>query len=110
MLNPISITPKALKEILYIIENKNIPPSYALRVGVKGGGCGGMAYMLGFDTEKKEDKIFQVDGLTLLIEKRHMMFLMGMEIDFYEGVDARGFTFINPDIPKRHDLAQEKKE
>ncbi|EIM74310.1 iron-sulfur cluster assembly accessory protein [Nitritalea halalkaliphila LW7] len=110
MLNPISITPKALEEITHIIKNKNIPPTYALRIGVKGGGCGGMAYMLGFDTEKEDDKVFVIEELTVLIEKRHMMFLMGMEVDFYEGTDARGFTFVNPDIPKRHDLADEKKE
>ncbi|UCS93555.1 iron-sulfur cluster assembly accessory protein [Echinicola marina] len=104
MLIPITITDKAQLEIKNIINNKNIPGDYALRVGVKGGGCGGMSYALGFDKAKEDDQQFELHGIQVLIEKRHIMFLMGMEIDFYEGSEARGFTFVNPDIPKRHDV------
>ncbi|GGZ40701.1 hypothetical protein GCM10007049_37490 [Echinicola pacifica] len=104
MLIPITITEKAQEEIRNIMTHKNIPTDYALRVGVKGGGCGGMSYALGFDLNKEGDESFQLEGIPVLIEKRHVMFLMGMQIDFYEGDDARGFTFVNPDIPKRHDL------
>jgi iron-sulfur cluster assembly protein len=103
MLIPIKITEKALHEIQNIILNKNIPEDYFLRVGVKGGGCGGMSYLLGFDKKKESDEQFEIKGIKVLVEKKHFMFLMGMEIDFYEGNDARGFTFINPDLPKRHD-------
>lgn len=83
---------------------KNIPRDYHLRVGVKGGGCGGMSYALGFDKPKSDDQQFEISGIPVLIEKRHLMFLMGMHVDFFEGDEARGFTFINPDIPKRHDV------
>ncbi len=103
MLIPINITDKAQEEIKNIIQNKNIPADYFLRVGVKGGGCGGMSYMLGFDKFKEGDQKFEVEGIQVPIEKRHYMFLMGMQVDFYEGNDARGFTFVNPEIPKRHD-------
>ncbi len=103
MIIPIKITPKAQAEIKNIMAHKNIPAEYHLRVGVKGGGCGGMAYALGFDKPKEEDQKFEISGIPVLIEKRHYMFLMGMEIDFFEGDEARGFTFINPEIPKRHD-------
>ena len=103
MIIPIKITETAQREIKNIISNKNIPADYALRVGVKGGGCGGMSYLLGFDKVKEDDQQFEIEGINVLIEKRHFMFLMGMQVDFYEGNDARGFTFINPDIPKRHD-------
>lgn len=103
MLIPIKITPKAEVEIKNIMTTKNIPSDYHLRVGVKGGGCGGMSYSLGFDKPKPDDQQFEIDGIQVLIEKRHYMFLMGMQIDFFEGDEARGFTFINPDIPKRHD-------
>ena len=103
MITPIKITPKAESEIKNIMTNKNIPADYHLRVGVKGGGCGGMSYSLGFDKPKPEDQHFEIDGIQVLIEKRHYMFLMGMLIDFFEGDEARGFTFINPDLPKRHD-------
>ncbi|MEB2787059.1 HesB/IscA family protein [Algoriphagus persicinus] len=103
MIIPIKITEKAEAEIKNIMATKNIPADYHLRVGVKGGGCGGMSYALGFDKPKDEDQQFELAGIPVLIEKRHYMFLMGMQIDFFEGDEARGFTFINPEIPKRHD-------
>jgi iron-sulfur cluster assembly protein len=96
MLIPIEITEKAKEEIKNIMANKNIPSDYHLRVGVKGGGCGGVAYNLGFDTPKAGDEHFAIDGIPVLMEKRHVMFLMGMRVDFYEGTEARGFTFVNP--------------
>jgi iron-sulfur cluster assembly protein len=105
MIIPVSITSKAQEEIKNIIIHKNIPKDYSLRIGVKGGGCGGMSYALGFDKIKEGDQEFTLDEIPILIEKKHVMFLIGMQIDFYEGNDARGFTFINPDIPKRHDAA-----
>jgi iron-sulfur cluster assembly protein len=104
MLIPIKITEKAQAEIRDIIENKNIPSDYSLRVGVKGGGCGGMSYLLGFDKPKEGDQKFDIGGIHVLIEKKHYMFLMGMQVDFFEGDEARGFTFVNPEIPKRHDI------
>jgi len=96
MLIPIEITEKAKKEIKNIIANKSIPPDYHLRVGVKGGGCGAMGYSLGFDKPKENDQRFEIDGIRVLLDKKHLMFLMGMQVDFYEGSDARGFTFVNP--------------
>ncbi|MBN3583592.1 iron-sulfur cluster assembly accessory protein [Algoriphagus aestuarii] len=104
MIIPVQITEKAEAEIKNIMVHKNIPADYSLRVGVKGGGCGGMSYALGFDKPKEDDQQFEIAGIPVLIEKRHFMFLMGMQIDFFESDEARGFTFINPDIPKRHDL------
>lgn len=107
MLIPIKITLKALEEIKNIIAHKNIPKEYSLRVGVKGGGCGGMSYLLGFDKPKEGDQQFVIENIPVLIEKKHYMFLMGMLVDFYDGADTRGFTFINPDLPKRHDVRDE---
>ncbi|MDN3686848.1 HesB/IscA family protein [Cyclobacterium jeungdonense] len=100
---PINITSRALNEIKNIITNKNIPENYSLRVGVKGGGCGGVSYALGFDQSREGDQQFEMEGVSVLIEKKHVMFLMGMQIDFHESNEARGFVFTNPDIPKRHD-------
>lgn len=104
MIIPIEITPGALKEIKNIMAHKNIPKDYSLRVGVKGGGCGGMSYALGFDKPKEGDQQFDIEEIPVLIEKKHVMFLMGMRVDFYEGNDTRGFTFVNPGLPKRHDI------
>ncbi len=96
MLQPIELTPKALVEVKHIMANKNIPEGYGLRVGVKGGGCGGVSYVLGFDKPKENDLQYEISGVPILVEKRHTMYLLGLQVDFYEGADARGFLFTNP--------------
>ena len=93
---PIQISPNAAKEIRKIIRKKNIPDGYGLRVGVKGGGCSGMSYVLGFDREREKDRVFEVDGITVYMDKRHGLYLMGTTINYHDGLDARGFTFENP--------------
>jgi iron-sulfur cluster assembly protein len=93
---PIRISPNAAKEIRKIIRKKNIPDGYGLRVGVKGGGCSGMSYVLGFDREREKDRVFEIDGITVYMDKRHGLYLMGTTINYHDGLDARGFTFENP--------------
>ena len=73
--------------------NKGIPKDYALRIGMKGGGCGGMGYMLGFDTVKETDISYSFDDIPIIIEKKHVMYLMGLEVDFIEDSETRGFAF-----------------
>ena len=93
---PISFTEKALEEVKVILRDKNVPAEYGLRVGVQGGGCSGMSYMLGFDKPTDADETFELDGVTLIMDKKHGMYVMGMEVDFKDGLDARGFIFNNP--------------
>ncbi len=93
---PIQISPNAAREIRKIINKKNIPDGYGLRVGVKGGGCSGMSYVLGFDKEREKDKVFNLDGITVYMDKRHGLYLMGTIVNYHDGLDARGFTFENP--------------
>ncbi|QNF33834.1 iron-sulfur cluster assembly accessory protein [Adhaeribacter swui] len=93
---PITITPKALAEIKAIMQDKNVPTDYGLRVGVQGGGCSGMSYLLGFDKKKDGDEAYEIDGIQLIMDKKHGMYVMGMQIDFQDGLNARGFTFNNP--------------
>ncbi len=93
---PIQISPTAAKEIRKIIRKKNIPDGYGLRVGVKGGGCSGMSYVLGFDKEREKDQVFEIDGITVYMDKRHGLYLMGTTINYHDGLNARGFTFENP--------------
>ncbi|CAN5448635.1 hypothetical protein BH23BAC1_BH23BAC1_06760 [soil metagenome] len=95
-INPVSITEKAVNEIKKIMQNKSIPEEYGLRVGIKGGGgCSGVSYVLGFDKLKESDVAYEISKIPVFIEKKHTMYVIGMEIDFYEGADARGFTFVN---------------
>ena len=91
---PITITEKALKEIKKTIVHKNIPTDYGLRVGAKGGGCAGTSFIIGFDRPKENDMVYTIADLPVYIEKKDVLFLLGTEVDFYEGNDARGFTFV----------------
>ncbi|QMU27586.1 HesB/IscA family protein [Adhaeribacter radiodurans] len=93
---PITITPRALTEVKIIMQDKNVPAEYGLRVGVQGGGCSGMSYLLGFDKKKDSDEAYEVDGVLVIMDKKHGMYVIGMEIDFQDGLNARGFTFNNP--------------
>ena len=96
MLKPVELTERAVQEVKAIISTKNIPENYGLRIGMKGGGCGGMSFILGFDKRNENDLVYEIEGIPVYVEKRHTMYLLGMKVDFYEGSDARGFMFINP--------------
>jgi iron-sulfur cluster assembly protein len=93
---PIDITDSAMTQLKRIMEEQNIPEGYGLRVGVKGGGCSGFTYILGFDTKKEVDQEFEISDVPVFMEKSHGMYLMGMQIDWLEGLDNRGFVFNNP--------------
>ena len=75
---------------------QNVPADYGLRVGVKGGGCSGFSYILGFDVKKETDQEHLINGVKVLMEKSHGLYLLGMEIDWVEGLNNRGFSFNNP--------------
>ncbi|HNT49902.1 MAG TPA: iron-sulfur cluster biosynthesis family protein [Cyclobacteriaceae bacterium] len=93
-IEPVGLTARAAEEVRKIMQTKNIPPEYGLRVGIRGGGgCGGVALMIGFDKAKPTDLTYTLQGITLHIDKKHTMYLIGKQIDFYEGADAKGFMF-----------------
>ncbi len=93
---PVTITASAMKELKAIKATQNITDEHGLRIGVKGGGCSGFSYILGFDLEKEKDQVYQINGMKILMEKSHGLYLIGMEIDWEEGLDNRGFSFNNP--------------
>jgi len=99
--SPIVLTEKAVDEVKKIMEANSIPETYGLRVGVKGGGCSGLSYTLGFDAEKREgDKVIAQDGVTLFIDSKSLFYLMGTQLDFTDGLNGRGFVFNNPQATK----------
>jgi len=97
---PIRLSDRAAREIKKIMSTKNIPEGFSLRVGVRGGGCSGMSYVLGFDKKREHDTSFDVDGISVFMDKRHGLYLMGTVVDYHDGLDARGFTFENPNATK----------
>ncbi len=90
---PLKISQKAIDELLSIIRSKGIPVHYALRIGVRGGGCSGASYLVGFDEKTEFDDEFVTGGIRVIIDKRHMMYLIGKTVDFHSGTDAMGFVF-----------------
>lgn len=92
MMPPVTISKKAIEEIKQIIDNKKVPVGYGLRIGVKGGGCGA-TLILGFDHKQENDIEYEIEEVPVYIQKRETMFVIGKEVDFYEGSDKRGFFF-----------------
>jgi iron-sulfur cluster assembly protein len=93
---PVKFTASAVEEIRRLLNAPGFDASQRLRVGVKGGGCSGMSYVLGFDSPKDADQEFNFEGIPFIMEKSHEMYLLGMEIDWQDGLSNRGFTFRNP--------------
>ncbi len=83
----------ALAEIQNILVNKGIPANYGLRIGSKGGGCSGVSHYLGFDTKKEKDETYIYQNITIYIEKKDLMHLIGTELDFVSDEQQRGFVF-----------------
>jgi iron-sulfur cluster assembly protein len=97
---PLTLTPGAIKAIIKLMEAPDFDTAQRLRIGVKGGGCSGMTYVLGFDHPTERDQLFEVGGIPCSMEKAHEIYLLGMEVDWHDGLDNRGFTFSNPNASK----------
>lgn len=93
---PVTLTEGAIIEIKKLMGQQGFDTTQVLRVGVKGGGCSGMTYILGFDQRQENDNIFEVEGITCAMNPSHEMYLYGMQVDWQDGLNNRGFTFKNP--------------
>lgn len=93
---PVQLTPRAIKEIKRLRAEPGFDTSQFLRIGVKGGGCSGMTYILGFEHKQDMDKEFTIEGVPCILNKAHELYLAGMEIDWLDGLNNRGFVFSNP--------------
>jgi iron-sulfur cluster assembly protein len=93
----ITLTPAAAQEVKRLIE-KEQKPNLGLRVGVKGGGCSGMTYILAVEeaAPKQYDTVFEQEGLKVLVDAKSHLYLDGMTIDYKNGLVGGGFEFHNP--------------
>jgi iron-sulfur cluster assembly protein len=98
----ITLTERAAKEVKRIIDDQKLDNSTVLRVGVSGGGCSGFMYKLGFDREYdvEKDSKYEQHGVAIVVDKKSALYLDGTTVDFYEGLEKRGFTFDNPNAVK----------
>jgi iron-sulfur cluster assembly protein len=97
----VTLSETAAKEIKKIMDDQGMAPEMVIRVGVQGGGCSGFSYSLNWDSETSErDRIAEFHGVRLAVDKKFDPYLDGTVIDFYEGLDKRGFVFNNPNVVK----------
>jgi iron-sulfur cluster assembly protein len=93
--SPVRLTHSAIEEIKKLMTASSNDNKY-LRIGVKGGGCSGMSYLLGFEEKTEKDEIFTINGINCIINPAHLLYLNNMEINWEGGLNARGFSFSNP--------------
>ena len=93
---PITFTSSAVEEMKRLMNEEGFDSTHYLRIGVKGGGCSGMSYVLGFEGKTDKDEIYEIDGVPCIINPAQSIYLMNMEIDWEGGLNSRGFTFKNP--------------
>lgn len=94
--NPVTFTYGAIAELMRLKSSGEVQPGMFLRVGVKGGGCSGMTYVLAFDEKTDADNVYLINGIEVIMNKAHGMYLLGMEVDYQSGLNSRGFVFNNP--------------
>ena len=99
----VTISEKALNHIIGLMMEEGVTPdTHSLRVGVKGGGCSGLSYVMDFDDNiDPTDEIVEVEGgLKILIDRKSMLYLFGTELEYSDGLNGKGFQFINPNASR----------
>ena len=94
----ITVSEKALQHVISLMMESNITPdSHHLRVGVKGGGCSGLSYVMDFDnTIESTDETVEIDGgLKVVIDRKSVLYLYGTELDYSDGLNGKGFQWGN---------------
>lgn len=99
----ITISERAIKRIEEIRTDQNVPKDTFLKVGVVSGGCSGLTYELDFDKEvqpQENDKVFELNGINILVDMRSFLYLAGTELDYTDGLEGEGFHFHNPNASR----------
>ncbi|MCS6974003.1 MAG: iron-sulfur cluster assembly accessory protein [Cyclobacteriaceae bacterium] len=97
----ISVTDKAKEKILELHTKEGKGSAPHVRVAVKGGGCSGLMYDLSFDeAAQPADHVFEDKGIRILVDKKSLLYLLGTTLDFSDGLNGKGFQFINPNASR----------
>ena len=97
----IAITDKAKDRIVSLQQEEGKSAGYNVRVSVKGGGCSGLMYDLSFDNAiNPADQVFEDKGIKILVDKKSLLYLLGTTLDFSDGLNGKGFQFINPNASR----------
>lgn len=97
--NNIFLTTTATNQIKLQLIKRNTPKSF-LRLGVKGSGCSGYSYSISFDDDgpREKDLLFEIENVKVIVDKKSILYLNGMTLDFVKTVLNSGFKFINPNV------------
>ncbi len=97
----IYISEKAKERVAQLMAEEHLGPDYFVRVGVVGGGCSGLSYKLDFDNEVQPgDQAFEDKGVKLVTDLKSFLYLCDTTLDFSEGLNGKGFHFINPNASR----------
>jgi iron-sulfur cluster assembly protein len=95
----ITLTPGAAVEVKRLLD-KESKPNAGLRLGVKGGGCSGLSYTMNMDTQKEGDQTFDSEGVRVFVDSKSYVYLDGIQLDFVDSLQGRGFKFENPNAKR----------
>lgn len=97
----IKVSETAKEEVARLMGENKVATDSFIRVGVKGGGCSGLTYEMDFDTQLKEDdKVFEDQGVKIVVDKKSFLYLVGTTLDFSGGLNGKGFSFVNPNASR----------
>ena len=99
----ITVSAKALQHVIELMMESGVTPdSHHLRVGVKGGGCSGLSYVMDFDNKIEDtDETVEIDGgLKVIIDRKSVLYLYGTELDYSDGLNGKGFQWGNPNASR----------
>lgn len=97
----IEVTDKAKERIIELRKQEKKSDLHHIRVAVKGGGCSGLMYDLFFDDKViADDQVFEDKGVKILVDKKSLLYLLGTRLDFSDGLNGKGFQFINPNASR----------
>ena len=96
-----TVTENAKNKIVELRSTEGKSDEHNIRVAVQGGGCSGLMYDLEFDPEVKEkDEVFEDKGIKILVDRKSLLYLLGTTLDFSDGLNGKGFQFINPNASR----------
>ena len=97
----ITVSENAKQHALELMKAENRPEGSFIRVGVEGGGCSGLSYMLEFDDKMKDgDQAFEDKGIKIVVDRKSFLYLVGTELEYSGGLNGKGFQFINPNATR----------
>jgi iron-sulfur cluster assembly protein len=97
----IKVSESAKDQVHKLLGEQKIKDDSFIRVGVKGGGCSGLTYVMDFDSElKDDDKVFEDKGIKVVVDKKSFLYLIGTELNYAGGLNGKGFEFVNPNASR----------